>query len=402
MNLRQVSMQTIDDSLTSFYVERALTDAFKHKKAILKFISPNDVGLTGGHQCGFYLPKSIWKDYTSIPPTKEKNEEEPVTIIWQDGRETDSKIKWYGKGTRSEYRLTCFGRDFPWLIHDNVGNLLVLIPTKPKHFLAYVFDKDQDIDEVQATLGVEILQNWTIYTGETKTQEDSDACIDRHFRTFAGELSIFPSTKEFSSQTWAAVEACIADFQNFSTDDKLMKWLELEYQLFQLAERHLCQSEVSRLFASVDDFISVASSIMNRRKSRAGRSLENHVEKILQDAGIPFSMRPTIDGKPDILIPSKEAYKDSSYPVEKLCMLAVKTTCKDRWRQITKEAKRIPQKHLLTIQNGISPNQLREMKEYNVALIVPLKLQKLYPKNIIEIFSVEQFLEKIHRTICHA
>ena len=42
-------------------------------------------------------------------------------------------------------------------------------------------------------------------------------------------------------------------------------------------------------------------------------------------------------------------------------MLAVKSTCKDRWRQILAEADRLPVKHLLTLEPGISVAQTDEM-----------------------------------------
>jgi restriction endonuclease EcoRII-like protein len=122
----------------------------------------------------------------------------------------------------------------------------------------------------------------------------------------------------------------------------LVRWGEAEYKLYRLAERQICQSEIVRVFKDVDDFLTTASSIMNRRKSRAGRSLENHFDYLLGRAAIPHVIRPSeVDGKPDIIIPSVEAYKDNRYPTNKLFMVGVKTTCKDRWRQVLNEAKRI-------------------------------------------------------------
>ena len=134
---------------------------------------------------------------------------------------------------------------------------------------------------------------------------------------------------------------------------------------------------------------------MNRRKSRAGWSLENHVADLLTEAGIPFSARSAaIDGEPDIVIPSIEAYKDPSYPADKLCMVGVKTTCKDRWRQVLKEGPRIPRKHILTMQRGISAKQLNEMHAANVTLIVPAALHKDYPKVPgIKLVQVSEFLD---------
>jgi hypothetical protein len=123
--------------------ERAIAESVRVGNAIVKFISPNDVGLTGGHQCGYYLPKAVWQMFSPHKPEKGKNHETSVTVTWQDGRVTDSRVKWYGKGTRSEYRLTRFGKDFPFLTHDNVGDLLVLIPETHQKFSAFVLDKTQ-------------------------------------------------------------------------------------------------------------------------------------------------------------------------------------------------------------------------------------------------------------------
>src|SRR4051794_23610622 len=98
---------------------------------ILKNISPNDVGLTQNHQAGYYLPKPIWEKFTNMPPEKGKNDDRDVRVIWQNGLPTDSKIKWYG-AAKSEYRLTTFGKDFPYRTHDNVGDLLVIVVHAPK------------------------------------------------------------------------------------------------------------------------------------------------------------------------------------------------------------------------------------------------------------------------------
>ena len=49
-----------------------------------------------------------------------------------------------------------------------------------------------------------------------------------------------------------------------------------------------------------------------------------------------------------------------SFAIDKLCTLAAKTTCKDRWRQILSEADRLrdENKYLCTMQQGISSAQM--------------------------------------------
>jgi hypothetical protein len=62
------------------------------------------------------------------------------------------------------------------------------------------------------------------------------------------------------------------------------------------------------------------------------------------------------------------------FPTEQLHMLAVKTTLKDRWRQVLAEADRISPKHLLTLQPAISAAQTDEMRGQNLQLVVPAPL----------------------------
>ena len=381
--------------------EKAISEALACGNAILKFVSPNDVGITGSHQCGFYLPKTAWEIYTPFPPEKGRLDKHPVSILWPDGRKTESVVTWYGQKTRSEYRLTRFGRDFPYLTADNVGDLLILIPLAPAEFSAYVFDLDDDIDEVLVALGVEPFERWGIYRNGAPQFETEDECVEWQAREFARQLTNFPDGETFSRETRRILEECLSSISALSPDDMLMKYYDTEYQLFRTVERQVCQSEIVRLFRDVDDFLRTASSIMNRRKSRAGRSLENHIDHLLTQANIPHKMRPpSIDGKPDVVIPNEEAYHDKDYPLDKLFVVGVKTTCKDRWRQVINEARRVPQKHIFTIQQGISRNQLADMNTAGVTLIVPRPLHHLYPTdNPVSMIDLKGFIASVKRRI---
>jgi type II restriction enzyme len=375
--------------------ERTIADATGTGNALLKFISANDVGQTGGHQCGYYLPISVWQMFSPYPPDRGTNYEHFVTIVWQDGRETRSCVKWYGVRTRREYRLTQFGRGFPWLKHDKVGSLLVLVIRSLTKFAGYVLDSEEDIEEITAALGVEITGRWGVYRGGAPVVEDEDQCIERLFGAFAEEMTGFPTGEMFSSKAREVLDACVRGFGAFPPDESLLRCLHSEYHLFRKVELNLCRDETRGPFDSVDAFLKVASAIMNRRKSRAGRSLENHVEFLLRKAEVPHEMRPDIPGRPDIVIPGKVQYDDLSFPVTRLCIVGVKTTCKDRWRQILQEAPRIKKKHILTIQSSISTPQLKEMKEAGITLVVPEKLQRDYPRDSgLTILNVETFIRE--------
>ena len=81
-------------------------------------------------------------------------------------------------------------------------------------------------------------------------------------------------------------------------------------------------------------------------------------------------------------------------------MLAAKTTCKDRWRQILNEADRIEWKHLLTLQEGVSVSQFREMQQSKVVLVVPEPLIKSYPESIqCEVVPFARFIAET-KAVC--
>ncbi len=81
-------------------------------------------------------------------------------------------------------------------------------------------------------------------------------------------------------------------------------------------------------------------------------------------------------------------------------MLAARTTCKDRWRQIPNEAERIPVKHLLTLQEGVSADQFQEMKKSGVRLVVPAGSWKHYPRDIRpELTTPESFIADVRHLI---
>ncbi len=132
----------------------------------------------------------------------------------------------------------------------------------------------------------------------------------------------------------------------------------MEYMLFRSIEQERYGVLISNRFSSVDDFILVANRVLNRRKSRAGKSLEHHLAAIFEGNSICYQEQAITEGnkKTDFLFPSQDAYHDSAFPAKKLISLADKTTCKDRWRQIINEADRLRgnNKFLCTLQQGIS------------------------------------------------
>jgi hypothetical protein len=213
----------------------------------------------------------------------------------------------------------------------------------------------------------------------------------------------FPSMREFSIY---ARESLIAIDPMANPDNALMAWMDREEVLFRTLEKHLIKERLRLGFfqteePDVEGFLRYSLSVQNRRKARAGGALENHVEALLKAHALQFVRNATTErgNRPDFLFPGVEAYLDASFPATQLAMLATKTTAKDRWRQITKEADRIPLKHLLTLEPAISHNQTEQMQQSGIQLVIPSSLHADYtPQQRATVLDVRGFIEGRHHT----
>jgi hypothetical protein len=187
-------------------------------------------------------------------------------------------------------------------------------------------------------------------------------------------------------------------FRRLNADKRLLKRIECEFELFRSLEVEHVLPRAQKGFDSVDGFIQFANKVTNRRKSRAGYSLELQAASIFDEEGVQYSHGRSTEGarKPDFIFPSIERYHEPAWPSHQLRMLGAKTTCKDRWRQILNEAARIPKKHLLTLQEGVSSQQYSEMAEEGVILVVPADRIESYPEDVQpQLKSLENFIGEV-------
>jgi hypothetical protein len=205
----------------------------------------------------------------------------------------------------------------------------------------------------------------------------------------------FPVTSEFSA--FARSRATEIDPLD-DPDRALMLWMDEEESLFRTLERHLVGSRLIDVVGDVDRTLEIAMQTFQRRRSRAGKALENHVGYILATFGIEFESQAYTEGRkqPDFLFPGSMAYHDPNFPDDRLRMLAVKTTCKDRWRQVLSEADRIPRKHLLTMEAPISRAQTDEMASRDLTIVLPLPLHELFePQQQFKLLGLQTLLSEL-------
>ena len=385
------------------YSMLAIQAALHGQKVFCKFLSANDTGLTGGHQAGIYISKPSIPILFDEPGEKGQNKEKWVKVKWHDDFETDTRFIYYGQGTRNEYRITNFGRGFPFLKPEYTGALFIFVQDSSEDYQGFVLNTEDEIDQFLDAFGI--------------SPTETNRLIDTHmvapelhekleFDKFISELEEdFPSS-EIMSAAARRIQDTVFDHQEFictNPDRKLLDWTDVEYRLFRALEYARYGEIINRGFATVEEFIVTANQVLNRRKSRAGKSLEHHLSAIFDGNDIMYAAQAITEGnkKPDFLFPSQAAYHDATFPTDKLISLAAKTTCKDRWRQVINEADRLRgrRKFLCTLQQGISAAQMDEMEAEQVVLVVPKPYIQTSPKDRQErIWTVGKFVQFVKET----
>lgn len=365
-----------------------------------KRLSGNDTLANGSHQAGPYIPKDFLFDvFPSLNKPAEENPDKRFELridSHPDVREV--RAVWYNNklrgGTRNESRITNFGGGSSVLLDpESTGALTVFAFQReqenvPSTCNVWVCGHETEEDLVEDRIGPVEPGTWRIWSAEAGELhlfggQSRTSCWLEANEIPAMWLQSFPSTAELIRKT---VE--MRPDGGLPIDQRLLRRRDCEFSMFRSVEEAVELPWIRQGFRTVDEYIARAQTILQRRKSRSGRSLELHTRELFLEEemleGKDFSHQPESEAgkRPDFLFPSEAAYKDRRFSAHKLRMLAVKTTCKDRWRQILTEADRIPQKHLLTLQEGVSEGQFREMTDAGVQLVVPKPLKDAYPASV--------------------
>jgi EcoRII C terminal len=319
------------------------------------------------------------------------NDDEPVVadgpLTWYDAREKHP--------TRSEHRLY-----FPTTavsLCAAEGDLLVIGKRPNDSVLVLIVQGESTIaSQVLWLFNVNLEDHQGFSTREElETEQDrigfaarfileqigvpveatEDTFLDKIIDQFGAK---FPRTKEFS----AFARSTLSDVNaNQNPDAAVMAWMEREEILFRTLEKHIIAERLTQGFhGDVDGFLSFSLSVQNRRKSRVGFALENHMEVVFTECGIRYERGAVSEGrsKPDFIFPGGQEYRNGDFDPALLTMLGVKSTCKDRWRQVLAEAKKIDHKHLLTLEAAISQHQTDQMRDEKLQLVLPKSLHRTY------------------------
>jgi hypothetical protein len=381
----------------------------------VKYLSANDTyAKSNVHQAGPYLSKPLLAAAFHRLSERSRSERNPdlnlPAAIDSHGWSGDVRAVWYNSkllerrsNGRDEARLTGWGGRQNPIVEPNATGALVVFAfdrldgADPQALRIWICRSAEEADRILDVVGdLEpgggVL--WSISGGDHPISAHRGSCRLASAEVPPPWLEVFPSGGEI-------VEWVLANrdpWRHSDPDRRLLRRRDCEFDVFKSVEREHVLPRIRRGFESVEEFLEFSHGVSNRRKSRAGRSLELQVRAIFLEEEVPFSWAPRTEGarRPDFIFPSIEHYLDPIWPTASLFMLAAKTTCKDRWRQILNEAARVERKHLLTLQEGVSVPQMQEMKEEGVQLVVPRELVPAYPVEIRDqLVTLQDFLTAV-------
>ena len=303
------------------------------KMSFCRFITGNDAGTTGSHQAGFYIPKNAAPLLFGEKCLKGENREKWVTIKWQNDIETASRFIYYGQGTRNEYRITRFGKNFEFLQDRYVGSLIIIAEMDVDYYQAFVLESEDDIESFLSFFNLSTEQTNQIID-LSKARNEGDilrlAIMER-----IKDIQDFPMTNEMGKMAQDIYNRLnnVTPEQIRQTPDKiLMSWYSAEWELFRSLEEKVYKPVFTKPFDDCQSLIDFSNKILNRRKSRAGKSLEHHLSAIFDAEDLIFEEQAVTENnkKPDFLFPNSECYHNFEFPANDLTVLGAKTTCKDR------------------------------------------------------------------------
>ena len=363
----------------------AIHSVAQSKGAFCRFLSANDTHATGGHQYGFLLPIASYPIIFNQEKVKGENKDKAVKIRWQNDIVTDSRMIYYGKA-KNELRITRFGNDFPYLDEEHVGDLLIISKQTDEDYDGFVLSTEDDIDTFLLHFNLlEDRPSQIIDVANIANAEEESTGLQQAINDAIKELKDFPQTSEMgkmAQELYNKLNKINIAKICASPDRILLNWYDTELSLFRALEEKVYNPIYTKPFADCQSLIEFSNKILNRRKSRAGKSLEHHLSAIFTAKELIFEEQAVTENnkKPDFLFPNSLCYHNFEFPAGDLTILGAKTTCKDRWRQVINEADRVEEKFLFTLQQGISKNQLKEMADENVKLVVPQSHVDSYPE----------------------
>jgi hypothetical protein len=404
----------------------------KSEKLLVKKLSTNDTNWayqrTLGpdnkkttNQAGPYIPREIWES-GFFPPLEQDNPEKPhiftasFPTLWPStGEVKSSRLKHYSnKG--SEVHLTRVPKtEFLDLTPASIllGGILKEPEGDVHHWFIVIDSASEEAETLETIFDLQSDFHYGLFDRSAifrLIKNDSDRLIEELSKSMReGTLSAFiASVSKLPPPEQLAAEAQEAYLKNNSLQtldpyyianpgDAIMEISrDIEYRIYKRYELRHRAAEVLRIVTTdggdlvtsiVRGFPKLDATFLSasqHRKSRAGRSFEQHIGRLLTDGKVAFEEQTVTGGRrPDFVLPSLSELISGNRGFDDAMVLSAKTTLRERWKQVTLEKFKAPL-YLATVDDRVSGEAVDDMGKQGIQLVVPESLkvstETCYPK----------------------
>ena len=264
------------------------------------------------------------------------------------------------------------------------------------------------------------LQSSRLDDAERLIEEIKRALLDGSLPAFMASVLVLPKPEEIAAEARAVflAETSLQQLNPYELahpGNAIMRISrDIEYCLYKRAELRRRATEVVRILAGggADLVTSVVRgfpaldamflSASQQRKNRAGLSFESHIAAILRAGRIRFEAQAVTGGRrPDFVLPSvAELNKGEARPFDAAMVLSLKTTLRERWKQVSME-KFSSALFLATVDDRVTSAAINDMNGQGICLVVPESLKQsketCYPGNGNVISFRDFFDEEVAR-----
>jgi len=161
--------------------------------------------------------------------------------------------------------------------------------------------------------------------------------------------------------------------------------------------KNVCGEYAGRVFPYIY-FLSLSNT--NSRRSRSGKTLEAIIYSIYNELELPFDSQGKIGRKifsdvglgkkVDSVLPGIDQFRLRR---NKTIIGTMKTSLRERWQEVAEEIERtkIPEIHLLTVDDYISKSKASEMGKHNIVVVVYKHVKEEHHADAKNIISFEEY-----------
>lgn len=150
-----------------------------------------------------------------------------------------------------------------------------------------IINTEEEIELFINTFSLSLINNFSIYNKGFGQPLAIEETLESQINQTIEFIQDFPNITEMSKIA-RNIYMSFYKKKQINADEDLLKWVETEYTVFRFLEKKIYHNQLMTPFLEIEALLEFANTALNRRKSRAGKSLEHHVHYIFSSFGLPF------------------------------------------------------------------------------------------------------------------